>query len=411
LQKTGTFKGFVIDFSGLFYWHFWQSVFMLVKILCFAAFFMLSNNDFFSRKIHPDERKKMIIFSVLKIQIMHTTSATYGTEHSRVIFGEKPDHLGNVRAVVSDVRKPATTAGSIDDWTWKADVRFSANYYDGVGMIMPGTLYEGDGYRFGAQGSEVEKELDGTRNWITTYYRNADLTTMRWSSPDPKPSASWSPYAMMNGNPILFNDILGDTAGYFNEAESRYVWFDTHEEESFTDESGKTWNLITENKEEWNQAITIREGNIQFLIDMGYDEERVRQNVLLLGGEHDYFTKFSQLTTAEDYVRDEQWDDEGFSITGSGTISESTFSNRGFSIKYYQNKGEFQNINALGLVKSSFVSHVWETVWEILEIPLGDDVLFDMHFFNPFEYINNDYVNLMMQYTEIGYKVELNINR
>jgi RHS repeat-associated protein len=75
---------------------------------------------------------------------------------------------------------------------------------------MPGTLYEGDNYRFGAQGSEVDKEMDGTRNWITTYYRNANLKTMRWSSPDPKANASWSPYAMMNGNPVLFNDPLGD---------------------------------------------------------------------------------------------------------------------------------------------------------------------------------------------------------
>ncbi len=142
---------------------------------------------------------------------MYTTAATYGTEQNRMIFGEKSDHLGNVRAVVSDIRKPASTTGSIDDWTWQADVRFSANYYDGVGMIMPGSLYEGDGYRFGAQGSEVEKEIDGTRNWITTYYRQANLKTMRWSSPDPKANASWSPYAMMNGNPVWFNDPLGDT--------------------------------------------------------------------------------------------------------------------------------------------------------------------------------------------------------
>jgi RHS repeat-associated protein len=146
---------------------------------------------------------------------MHTTSATYGTEHSRVIFGEKSDHLGNVRAVVSDVRKPVTTTGSIDTWTWKADITDYFSYYP-FGMQEPGrqkqlnTVDDG-GYRFGYQGSEKDDEIAGTGNIYTTYFRQLDVRIGRWWSYDPKPNASISPYASMGCNPIIYNDPWGDT--------------------------------------------------------------------------------------------------------------------------------------------------------------------------------------------------------
>ena len=139
---------------------------------------------------------------------------------------EKENHLGNVHVVISDRKLPvddgvydsngnqtSTTPDGIFDY-YEPDVVFAADYYDGVGMVMPGRLFVTEDHRYGAQGSEVDQEIDGSRDRITTYYRQGNLKTMRWDSPDPKTNASWSPYAMMQGNPVMYNDVLGDTVRY-----------------------------------------------------------------------------------------------------------------------------------------------------------------------------------------------------
>jgi RHS repeat-associated protein len=158
----------------------------------------------------------MIIFSVLKIKIMHTTSATYGTEQERVIFGEKSDHLGNVRAVVSDVRKPVATTGSIDDWTWKADITDYFSYYP-FGMQEPGrqkqlnTVDDG-GYRFGFQGQESDDEISGIAKTHYNYtFRMHDARIGRFWSIDPL-SFKFphnSPYAFSENSTIAFIELEG----------------------------------------------------------------------------------------------------------------------------------------------------------------------------------------------------------
>ena len=137
---------------------------------------------------------------------------------------EKENHLGNVHVVVSDRKLPvddgvydgngnqtSSTPDGIFDY-YEPDVVFAADYYDGVGMVMPGRLFVTEDHRYGAQGSEVDQEIDGTRDRITTYYRQGNLKTMRWDSPDPKASLMpWqSPYAMFDNNPVSFNDPMGD---------------------------------------------------------------------------------------------------------------------------------------------------------------------------------------------------------
>lgn len=164
---------------------------------------------------------------------------------------EKENHLGNVHVVISDRKLPvddgvydsngnqtSTTPDGIFDY-YEPDVVFAADYYAGVGMVMPGRLFVTQDHRYGAQGSEVDQEIDGSRDRITTYYRQGNLKTMRWDSPDPKTNASWSPYAMMQGNPVLYNDVLGDsirvpnnifdaskagTEGYNNEGLNMQDW-------------------------------------------------------------------------------------------------------------------------------------------------------------------------------------------
>jgi RHS repeat-associated protein len=159
----------------------------------------------------------MIIFSVLKIQIMHTTSATYGTEQDRVIFGEKPDHLGNVRAVVSDVRKPVATTGSIDDWTWQADVTDYFSYFP-YGMQEPGrqkqlnTVDDG-GYRFGFNSMEKDDEFTGvTGSHLNFGERIYDSRIGKFLSIDKfiKDFPSYSAYLFAGNSPIKYIDFNGN---------------------------------------------------------------------------------------------------------------------------------------------------------------------------------------------------------
>ncbi|MEM7161698.1 MAG: RHS repeat-associated core domain-containing protein [Bacteroidota bacterium] len=86
----------------------------------------------------------------------------------------------------------------------------SINYYP-FGMLMPGRIFSDEGYRFGYQSSEKDDEVSGNGNSYSTHFRQYDPRLVRWKSMDPKVTAYESPYLSMGGNPILYNDILGDT--------------------------------------------------------------------------------------------------------------------------------------------------------------------------------------------------------
>ena len=74
---------------------------------------------------------------------------------------------------------------------------------------MPGRSYTaGSGYRYGYQGSEIDRDLG--ENSYSTYFRELDVRIGRWWSSDPKRNEFSSPYVAMDNNPIWFNDILGD---------------------------------------------------------------------------------------------------------------------------------------------------------------------------------------------------------
>ena len=73
-----------------------------------------------------------------------------------------------------------------------------------------------ENYRYGYQGSEKDNEIKGKGNSYTTEFRILDTRLVRWLSLDPKESTKpeQSPYASMDNNPIMFNDLLGDLVGY-----------------------------------------------------------------------------------------------------------------------------------------------------------------------------------------------------
>ena len=78
-------------------------------------------------------------------------------------------------------------------------------------MLVPSRHGSSDSYRYGYQGSEKDDEIKGEGNSYTTHYRLLDPRIGKWLTVDPKPIPNESPYVSMRNNPILFNDIAGDS--------------------------------------------------------------------------------------------------------------------------------------------------------------------------------------------------------
>jgi RHS repeat-associated protein len=84
--------------------------------------------------------------------------------------------------------------------------------YSSFGAALDGRTMQGEGYRYGYQGSEKDDEVKGSGNSYTTHFRQLDPRVGRWLSIDPKASSlSWqTPFCSMDNNPIVFNDPKGD---------------------------------------------------------------------------------------------------------------------------------------------------------------------------------------------------------
>ena len=82
--------------------------------------------------------------------------------------------------------------------------------YSPFGVSLDGRTIEGDGYRYGYQGSERDDEAKGSGNSYTTFYRQLDTRVGRWFSIDPVFQPWQSPYESMGSNPIERNDVEGD---------------------------------------------------------------------------------------------------------------------------------------------------------------------------------------------------------
>jgi YD repeat-containing protein len=125
---------------------------------------------------------------------------------------EITDHLGNVRAVISDLKQSTlnTTTGVPEDF--EPDVAVISNYYPG-GSLLPGRYSGGNAYRYGYQGSEQDDEITGVEgSHITTFFREFDTRLVRTWSIDPVTQPWQSPYTSMDNNPVFLNDPLGNVA-------------------------------------------------------------------------------------------------------------------------------------------------------------------------------------------------------
>ncbi|NEN21983.1 hypothetical protein G3O08_00500 [Cryomorpha ignava] len=119
---------------------------------------------------------------------------------------ELADHLGNVRAVVSDEKYATLTATVPVDF--EPDMVAGNNYYPG-GSIMPGRSFNSSATRYGFNGMEKDDEVKGVGNHYSFGDFGYDSRLMRRWNIDPVVKHHESSYAAFANNPIWFTDSDG----------------------------------------------------------------------------------------------------------------------------------------------------------------------------------------------------------
>lgn len=138
---------------------------------------------------------------------------------------ELTDHLGNVRATVTDIRTSVSSASA----TGKANVTSVADYYP-FGMPMPNRCgqidkeldknnkpgdvtdpYKARKYRFGYNGMEKDNDIAGSGNSYDFGARMYDARIGRFKSIDPLTAnyPSLNPYNFVANNPVIYVDLDG----------------------------------------------------------------------------------------------------------------------------------------------------------------------------------------------------------
>lgn len=189
------------------------------------------------------------------------------------------------------------------------------------------------------------------------------------------------------------------SAGY-TDSLGNYTWFNEVNDTLFADSSGQVWFKITENKELWDEAMTIRIANVQALIMLGFDSIKVSQDVFMYDEKSSLFTKLSHLTNNSVYVKD--WEPSFNSETfqkdakKSQRIKSSTIKTD-LALKFYSRKANVDNVHAIGLNKKGIIKHGFEAGMEVLESifkkiggnkNVHSDPIFDMHLRNAKRLLN-----------------------
>ena len=125
---------------------------------------------------------------------------------------ELKNHLGNVLAVVSDLKIGKGVLGAAPlVGHYEADVLEMADYYP-FGMVLPKRSWSAGGrYRFGFNGKEQDDAWNGDGNMLNYGFRIDDPRLGRFLSVDPLAAeyAMLTPYQYASNSPIWMLDIDG----------------------------------------------------------------------------------------------------------------------------------------------------------------------------------------------------------
>ncbi len=122
---------------------------------------------------------------------------------------ELSNHLGNVLVTVTD--KKIYSAGLMGV-EFDPEITSIMDYYPFGSQILTRSWSAiNTGYRFGFNGQEEDNEISGAGNSFTAEFWQYDPRLARRWNIDPKNQTGVSVFACLNNNPILLNDIHGDT--------------------------------------------------------------------------------------------------------------------------------------------------------------------------------------------------------
>ncbi len=177
-----------------------------------------------------------------------------GTKHY-----EFKDHLGNVRAVVSDRRGfEDITAGVVSN---EPELIAWTDYYP-YGSPMPTRSFSSNEYRYGFNGMEKDDEVSGEGNTYTTMFRAYDARIGRWKSLDPVTHPWQSPYNAFDGNPIYFTDASGADADPPDHKKAM-MFFQEHLEATTGNKGALVHNVKDDS---YTITNTVDFGDLQFKI-------------------------------------------------------------------------------------------------------------------------------------------------
>jgi RHS repeat-associated protein len=124
---------------------------------------------------------------------------------------ELEDHLGDVLAVVNDLKLGNEVGAADGDVEWyAADISRMQDYYP-FGMEMPKRGYVGEEYRYGFQRQEKDNEWNGSGAMLAFEYRVHDVRLGRFLSVDPlSDSYPWnSSYAFSENRVVDSKELEG----------------------------------------------------------------------------------------------------------------------------------------------------------------------------------------------------------
>lgn len=179
--------------------------------------FDIKDDDSFDDNFENDPPSAEVAYNTEMISNTFTANAGIanitGIETHRHL-GEKryeiKDHLGNVRATVSDIKNAENYSASASSWKFLADVKSMSNYFP-YGMKIDAGSWSPSKYHFAYNGKQ-EESFD--KDFLHYGARSHDTENGQFISPDPKEKmyGFQSTYVYSENNPISKIDIEGKYA-------------------------------------------------------------------------------------------------------------------------------------------------------------------------------------------------------